>query len=308
MAKIFVKYFRRAFFPAIIVFMWILPAMSHGMDGDRVSSTPTHDSDTVFSAKIYFKKGSDSIIPSFRGNISRIDTINNVLADIGQTRIIRMEIVGSASPEGKEGYNRRLATRRGKALAATLTPLPEVKPDISSVISHETRPSLWPESRYASVRVTLRPSMTAGMTDVYPDTATVTASPVAVKEENDTCRSNAEVVSAIPSRAMEHAAHISGSDDRDAKPGLPFFVNTNLLYDLALTPNIGIGVYLGKHITIYADWLYAWWSNHARRRYWHVWGGDAEVRYGLGHGSSRNVFSGHYIALYASMADRKSVV
>lgn len=79
------------------------------------------------------------------------------------------------------------------------------------------------------------------------------------------------------------------------------FLTTNLLYDALLTPNIGVGVYLGKKMTLYADWMYAWWSNRGQRRYWRIYGGDLELRMQLGHGRSGNPLSGHHVGLYFSI-------
>ena len=72
------------------------------------------------------------------------------------------------------------------------------------------------------------------------------------------------------------------------------FLTTNLLYDALLTPNIGVGVYLGKK-------MYAWWSNRGQRRYWRIYGGDLELRMQLGHGRSGNPLSGHHVGLYFSI-------
>lgn len=42
----------------------------------------------------------------------------------------------------------------------------------------------------------------------------------------------------------------------------PFYmaVKTNLLYDAALVPNVGLEVYLGGGWSVGGDWMYAWWS------------------------------------------------
>lgn len=83
--------------------------------------------------------------------------------------------------------------------------------------------------------------------------------------------------------------------------GPRFFMTTNLLYDAALTPNIGIGVCFGGRFTIFADWMHAWWSNREKRRYWRIYGGDIEARVQLGHGRSDNPLSGHRVGVYASL-------
>ena len=64
----------------------------------------------------------------------------------------------------------------------------------------------------------------------------------------------------------------------------PFYmsVKTNMLYDAALIPNIGIEFYLGKGASIGANWMYAWWSKDSSHRYWRTYGGDIHLRLWLG--------------------------
>ena len=57
-----------------------------------------------------------------------------------------------------------------------------------------------------------------------------------------------------------------------------FALKTNALYDLALIPNIGAEVTLGKQWTVSADWMYTWFSSNKRHRYWQGYGGYLTVR------------------------------
>ena len=56
----------------------------------------------------------------------------------------------------------------------------------------------------------------------------------------------------------------------------PFYmaVKTNLLYDAALVPNVGLEVYLGGGWSVGGDWMYAWWSKDSKHRYWRIYGGE----------------------------------
>lgn len=84
--------------------------------------------------------------------------------------------------------------------------------------------------------------------------------------------------------------------------GCKIFVTTNMLYDAALTPNIGLGIRVSDRVNVLADWMYARWSNHDKRRYWRVYGGDIEVRYRIGPRLKDSPLGGHYIGAYGSMA------
>lgn len=80
------------------------------------------------------------------------------------------------------------------------------------------------------------------------------------------------------------------------------FVTTNMLYDAALTPNIGVGIIVADRITVLADWMYARWHNRDRRRYWHIYGGDIEIRWRFSPRCADSPLGGHYVGAYGSMA------
>lgn len=78
-------------------------------------------------------------------------------------------------------------------------------------------------------------------------------------------------------------------------------IKSNLLYDVALTPNIGVEFHLGKGWSIGADWAYAWWNNEDQHFFHRVYGGDLDVRKYFGRKSAERPLSGHHIGLYGQM-------
>ena len=76
----------------------------------------------------------------------------------------------------------------------------------------------------------------------------------------------------------------------------PFYmaVKTNLLYDAALVPNVGVEFGFGKGWGVGLNWMYAWWKNDHRHRYWRIYGGELVVRKYLGGTPMR----GHHIGAY----------
>lgn len=84
--------------------------------------------------------------------------------------------------------------------------------------------------------------------------------------------------------------------------GCRLFATTNMLYDAAMTPNIGVGIGIGDRVVLLADWMYARWSNHDRRRYWRIYGGDVEARYRIGARVKGSPLGGHYVGVYGSIA------
>ena len=85
--------------------------------------------------------------------------------------------------------------------------------------------------------------------------------------------------------------------------GFPFYrfaLKTNVLYDLALIPNIALEYAITDHWSVAADWNYAWWSQDFRNQYWRTYGGDVEVRYYLNNRDGR-LLTGHHVGAYAGI-------
>ena len=74
---------------------------------------------------------------------------------------------------------------------------------------------------------------------------------------------------------------------------------TNMLYDLALTPTIGVDFHLGHNWTLGANWSYAWWHKDSWSYYHRVYGGDINLRKYFGASARRRPLSGHHIGIYA---------
>ena len=77
-------------------------------------------------------------------------------------------------------------------------------------------------------------------------------------------------------------------------------LRTNLLYDAALVPNIGLEIWLGKQFTIAADWFGTWLSWDERHLYWQGYGGYLTLRYYFGKQAAEHRFVGHHAGIYGS--------
>jgi hypothetical protein len=89
----------------------------------------------------------------------------------------------------------------------------------------------------------------------------------------------------------------------EPEPKRPWYlgVKTNLLYDIAAVPNLGIDIYLGKRWTIDANWMYAWWKCDHRNRYWRIYGGDVAIRKWFGSKAAQKPLTGHHLGIYGQM-------
>lgn len=81
----------------------------------------------------------------------------------------------------------------------------------------------------------------------------------------------------------------------------PFMaLRTNLLYDAALIPNIGLEVALGDHFSLAADWFYTWISFDQRHIYWQTYGGYLTFRYYFGKANAEQRLTGHHVGIYGT--------
>ena len=80
----------------------------------------------------------------------------------------------------------------------------------------------------------------------------------------------------------------------------PFYMSlkTNLLYDLALVPNLGAEFYVGRGWSLGGTWMYAWWKNGHRHRFWRIYGGELDVRSYIGRRAAEKPLTGHHVGFY----------
>lgn len=72
-------------------------------------------------------------------------------------------------------------------------------------------------------------------------------------------------------------------------------LKTNLLYDAALIPNLGVEFFLNRHLSVTADGFWTWISSDSRHRYWQGYGGYLGMRYYFsGVRKNQAQSSGHY--------------
>lgn len=91
--------------------------------------------------------------------------------------------------------------------------------------------------------------------------------------------------------------------DSSCLAGKPFYmaVKTNLLYNVALVPNIGAEFYLGHGWSIGGNWMYAWWKSDKRHNYWRMYGGELDLRKYFGRRASEKALTGHHMGLYGQL-------
>ncbi|MCD8270541.1 MAG: DUF3575 domain-containing protein [Parabacteroides sp.] len=78
-------------------------------------------------------------------------------------------------------------------------------------------------------------------------------------------------------------------------------LKTNMLYDAALVPNIGVEFHPGKGWTLGGNGMYAWWDNDRKHDYWRIYGGELDVRKYFGRRAKEKPLTGHHLGLYGGV-------
>lgn len=76
-------------------------------------------------------------------------------------------------------------------------------------------------------------------------------------------------------------------------------LKNNLLYDLALAPNIEVEVSVGKRWSVNAEYKCPWWLNSSKKFCYQLLSGGVEGRCWLGNRRLRNSLAGHFMGVYA---------
>lgn len=78
-------------------------------------------------------------------------------------------------------------------------------------------------------------------------------------------------------------------------------IRSNMLYDALLLPNIGIEFYLGKNLSLGANWMYAWWKTDRSHYYWRAYGGEIFGRWWFGRKAHEKPLTGHHLGIYGQL-------
>lgn len=78
-------------------------------------------------------------------------------------------------------------------------------------------------------------------------------------------------------------------------------LKTNMLYDIALIPNIGAEIHIGNRWSVAANWHYAWWDKAEDNWFWRTYGGEVALRKFFSRHSKQHPLAGHHIGVYGQM-------
>ncbi len=124
-----------------------------------------------------------------------------------------------------------------------------------------------------------------------------TTAPAEKPAESDAYATHNTTTTTTTTTSIPTSADTDANDSR-----LRIAVKTNMLYDAAAVPNLGVELGIGKRWSVAANAMLAWWSNKKRHRCYQLQGGDVEARFWLP-SSRREALTGHHFGAYAQIAD-----
>lgn len=127
----------------------------------------------------------------------------------------------------------------------------------------------------------------------------VTEEPAEPAEEPEESVETVEPVETVDSSAV--STPVSVVEPADTQKPFYMALKSNLLYDVALVPNLGIEFYLGRGWSLGGNWMYAWWSSDARHNYWRTYGGELDLRKYFGRRAAEKPLTGHHLGIYGQM-------
>lgn len=286
------------------------------------------------SEKFYYAAGNAAIDSSYMSNAATIEQLRVLLENTGTANLKYVVIESGASPDGPEAVNNRLAVQRGQALARFLEAnlpegilkgrttvryggedwqglrrLVEADSSISSdlrtrilgiidsnvpVSTKKARMSALPEYRQIVDKYypELRYAYLYLAYIIPPPTVPVLSTDIEIEDEPFPAIPDFEPLDeTLPEFSFMEMPMIE-----EKKPVLA--VATNLLYDLAITPNVALELPLGRRWSMYADYTFPWWVSRKNNRAWEILKWDLGLRGWLSpRSTAQDVLTGHFLGL-----------
>lgn len=284
-----------------------------------VSETTTHDSING-DAQVRFIINEYSLRPDYNGNNSDLEKITSILDKVtadNNIRLRRIIIHGYASPDGLYTFNEKLAYNRANAIRTLVTERYQLPTDFIEV---ESTAEDWfgLERLVKQTAETFLPHK-AAILDLIQSNRHPDQKERILRSYRKDFEFMKDHILPYLRRTDYYIEYIVDNkvvvlDDAPKVPEelpaietpkekKPWYlaVKSNLLYDAAVLPNIGVEAYLGKQWTVLGDWFYTWFKNDNTHRYWQGYGGYLGLRKYFGAKAKEHPFTGHHAGLYGLM-------
>ena len=286
------------------------------------------------SEKFYYAAGNAAIDSSYMSNAAAIEQLRVLLENTGTATLKYVVIESGSSPDGPEAVNNRLAVQRGQALAKFLESaipgdilkgrtsvkfggedwqglrrLVEADSSISSdlrtrilgiidsnvsVNVKKARMKALPEYKQIVDKYyrELRYAYLYLAYIIPPPQIPVLSTDIEIEDEPFPPIPDFEPLDeTLPEFSFMEMPLIEVK-----KPVLA--IGTNLLYDLAITPNVALELPLGQRWSMYGEYTFPWWTASKNNRAWQILKWDFGTRYWMSpRSSAQDVLTGHFLGL-----------
>jgi hypothetical protein len=285
-----------------IVILAACGTVAHATAAPPETNVPSARGDSTGIYYFYFPFDSSALEYDYRTNRATFDAVDALLrTERFVERIGQIEVVGSACLVGSVEVNRRISHRRAAALISRLRerhPYLEVAAPIHSTAMEN------PEIRLLAR--CLKDSL--GLSGImlnrrlrFARLQFTLKDPIKIEEP-----APAEAAEAIAPSVPETIEEVKA-----AGPEAPekieetyiraplLSVKSNLLYDLALTPDIEVEVPIGRQWSVNGEYQRGWWVRKNNTFCWQYEALGLEGRYWLGDRTAQRVLTGWFAGVFA---------
>lgn len=277
------------------------------------------------SVMVYFRLNESVIDPAYKENAKAIETIQGLL---DEQLVGFVTLTVSSSPDGPYSANASLAEKRAESIRALFGDkvsreriIIEVIPENWEGIIEQVQESYTLRNRKEVLEILLDGSIDHDtrerrlkalsfgsawryITKMYlPNLRSASVMHIlkVVPEQYMLPRVKSFDVEAYTASrtAIQFTPPKIGPPPVKKESSFAFAIRSNLLYDIALVPNIGIEFHLGKGVSLGFDYNHAWWSLPQKDYFWRLYGGGMTLRKYFGKASSQRALSGHHLGLHA---------
>lgn len=170
----------------------------------------------------------------------------------------------------------------------------------------EIRDSIFNYMRTATVTLRLIGKQDEYASDPAPTSAAKSIEEISEEDSTEVPVENIEdngTQDDVVAKEILETENTATEDERVSDSTKPFYmaIKSNMLYDAAAVPNVGMEFYLGRNFSIVGNWMYSWWKSDKAAWYWRIYGGDLEMRYWFGKAAEKKPLTGHHIGLYGQI-------
>ncbi len=302
-----------------------------------LSGAPLYAFEQNDSIRILFRQGHAEIDSTIQGNASSLSRLDSIFSKDG-TKLKKIEIIGTASPEGGVSLNNHLSDNRAENILRRIKGESDIDSSEIQILYTGRDWVRLLEFTQADPNVPFKEETIALLSEINKELAEENGE----KESNHFLNRLKSLRNGVPYQYLYKNIFPSLRTSRvffsyyTLPPVLPdlegpgllieniypnpeiempeipsYFVKpkkkfymalkTNMLYDILALPSLSAEFYLGKNFSAVANWTYGWWDTDRTHHYWRAYGGDLAVRWWFGKKAMEKPLTGHHIGIYGGI-------